>query len=241
MLHTEHPNFTQIFREVVRNCFFYPPGALWYVWACITALIILIWFMKYNKMKCAVIIGVILYIFALVSNTYYFVIIGTPFQIVVDRYMQVFISVRNGNFVGILFISIGIECSKIGKVSDKKLNILLLFSHLVFCTEVFILKNLEFVDDKTLYISLVYLTPLLLIKATRFKMNDVFPYKMLRDLSVGIYFLHRVVLSIIKAFVKRNNMIFDNVGVFIVTVLLCILICLISYKVPNRFVKQLLK
>lgn len=92
----------------IRNIIFYPEGALWYVQASIVGIWIVYCFKKYNKSKWLLPIGICLYIFALLCNNYYFVIENVAFAKIVDLYLYVSKSARNGLFYGFLFLWLGI-------------------------------------------------------------------------------------------------------------------------------------
>ena len=51
----------KIVLKIIRSVIFYPYGALWYVWASMIAVFLLYWFIKKDKIRLAIISGVLLY------------------------------------------------------------------------------------------------------------------------------------------------------------------------------------
>ena len=93
---------------LLKKVVFYPWGALWYVLALIIAILLLSFFYSKKKYYLPIIIGSFLYIFALLCNSYYFVTASNSvLRSIIDNYMNIFISARNGIFVGLLFVAIG--------------------------------------------------------------------------------------------------------------------------------------
>ena len=68
--------------QSLRNIIFYPIGALWYIQGVIVACIMLIPFFLKNRIKYALILGIPLFIFALICNRYNFAITPPPFDII---------------------------------------------------------------------------------------------------------------------------------------------------------------
>ena len=116
-------------RILIRTILFYPYGALWFVQACIIGVLLLYPFLKKDKLKLAITIGVFLYGFALVCNNYSFLIENTPLEKIITAYLDNFISARNGLFTGFVSIALGILCSQIyEKFSLKKKSSLLMMA-----------------------------------------------------------------------------------------------------------------
>ena len=237
----KHLGGKEIVINVFKSLIFYPQGALWYVWASIIALLILKPFIESNKVRLAVFLGVGLYSFALIGNTYYFLIENTILQKVIDFYLNYFISTRNGLFVGLLFMSLGIECSKFNVNKFHNLLVDFILLYILFVMEIFFLRDKTYVDDKALYIMLIPLIPTLLLGASKINLKLNIPSKKMRDLSVGVYFLHRAVLYCLNAVNVHYNL---NIGYFetyVIVTVIAILISLISYKIPNKRLNCFLK
>lgn len=218
----------------IRSSLFYPPGALWFVWACIIGSIMLIPFFKRNKLGLALILGIVLYVWALICNNYYFIIFDTSIKTLVDQYTKIFISPRNGIFLGFILLTIGACCSRI-KVPRKTSYALLLMSFTFLLAEVFLLKDRAYADEGSLYISQLLFIPSLLLVLLN---TDIYiPYDIsitMRKLSVGMYYLHKPILFIVS-FITMSVVVR-----FLTTLIVALAICLLSYNSKFKKLEQLL-
>jgi len=237
----KHENIQVIIVNVIKSLIFYPQGALWYVWASIIALIILWKFIENDRLKTAILLGIVLYSFALVCNTYYFVIENTIFQNIIDNYMSLFISARNGVFVGLIFMGMGIKCAYANVKKISLLNIALIISYLLFIFEIFQVRNKRYIDDKALYITLIILIPVLVLWASKINISLKVNNKKLREMSVGIYFLHRAILYCVNAINVHYSLDISFFHTFIIVTTIAIIVCRVSYKVPCKYINTLLR
>lgn len=224
-----------------QSIIFYPFGALWYVQACIVGALLLYPFLKRNKLTVAIIIGVILYSFALLANNYSFLIVDTPLESIVNTYLKYCVSARNGLFTGFVSLSLGMMCSKIHTQVLKKplkLNLVTLLLFVFYIAEVLIIRivNKAPLDDASLYITHLLFIPALFISTLQIKP----PIKtkisvLLRNLSTGVYFLHRPILYVVN-FVCTIGWI----NFFVVSAS-AICICLFIYKTHLKPFYSLLK
>lgn len=215
-------------------------GVLWYILALIVAVIILIFFIKKNKVKIAVILGILLYFFALICNNYYFLVENTFIEIIVNKYMQSCISARNGIFVGLLFVSIGIWLSEnINKIKLSKAITGFIVSYVTLFIEIFIVYGKDTFDDNALFISFIVLIPSMLIILLKsyqdFNLN--WNTEVLRNNSTGIYLKHRPILDVLYlANVKLNS--YES---FMLAMFLCLSILTILYKIDNKYINYVVK
>lgn len=225
-----------ILMRVVQSIIFYPYGALWYIQSSIVAIGLLYLFIKKGWMNQAIAIGIGLYGFALICNSYYFLTEGTILQKVVDIYLYYCVSARNGVFVGFLFLGLGIWLSNVienlNKNNKLKYSVVGLFiSFITLITEVSFVYGKNTADDNSLFISLIVLTPslLLLLTCIKFNISDTISVYA-RNLSTGMYFLHRPVLSVILIASAIGGYTIPSMLTFILVLLICMLICVASYK-----------
>ena len=238
--------FIGIAMRVVRSVIFYPYGALWYIWACMVAAVLLYIVLKGNKLLLGVGVGVILYAIALLMNSYYFLIEGTWIQRFVDFYLRIAVSARNGLFVGFIFMSLGVVIAKFENEIKRKNKLpiycVCFFSYMSLLVEIYLLQGRKTADDHSLFLSFLLLIPSLVITLLY---NNV-PIseriaKLFRNLSAGIYYLHRCllmflnILSIIVGF--KINRVLSFAGVLA----LSICICLWVYKKGKEPYVSLLK
>ncbi|MBR2951333.1 MAG: acyltransferase [Lachnospiraceae bacterium] len=234
--------------RLARAALFYPYGALWYVWASIIGCILLCWFIKINKLKLAMFLGILGYVFALLCNSYYFLIEGTLFQHFVDIYLKITTSARNGLFVGLPLLGIGICLAKIEQKLFEKKNlfftaICFLFSAVTLFIEVCFIQNKYVADDHSLFVSQLILIPALLIlllnKKTKY-LNTAQTI-LLRNMSTGIYFIHRPLLTIIRYIISFFDIELSGITQFIILSFLCLSICYFVFTHKKEPFYSLLK
>lgn len=220
---------------------FYPKGALWYVQACIIGVLLLYPFLRKNKFKFALVLGVFLYGFALLANNYSFLIVNTPLEPIIKTYLRYCISARNGLFTGFISIAIGILCSNLYPIVNKKrlLNILLLLITFgVYVAEVLMIRflNKTPLDDSSLYITHLFFVPVLFLVTLQFKIPIAPKVSVtLRNFSTGIYFLHRPILYIVGYFISAGWL------SFAIVLFTALAICLIVYETKPPLLYSLLK
>lgn len=224
-----------IVSDVVRHVLFYQYGALWYVGACIVGALLLYPFFKKRRINSALFVGAFLYMFALIVNNYYFFAVPFPnFRNLLDGYMQVFVSGRNGLFVGFFFLALGIKTEEIENsetnLKIEKCGILLLFSAIFYVMEIFFIRSKPTMDDGALYISHVFLIPLLILFLSKLKCTlGQRQTVIFRQLSVGMYFIHKIILSSIEIIdnlyqVFKGNVVLKTCIVVTVSLVVCLLV-----------------
>ena len=219
-----------VLRINAQSLLFYPYGALWFVQACIIGALLLTPFIKRGHMTRAIWIGLCLYIFALLCNNYYFLSYGI-LRKVIDTYMHYCISARNGLFVGFIFLALGVRIAACDNAYGLRKGLLLLvvgiFSLFV---EAYFLRGKAYADDGALFLMQLFFIPCLFNFILHLKFNQAFDTVLLRNLSIGMYLLHRPVLFIIEHISETIV-----VG-FVCTVLITMAICLFFYN--TRFLKM---
>lgn len=228
-------SISEIILQIVQHIVFYPYGALWYIQALIIAFAIIIPIYRKIRLSYILIIAFILYLFALICNNYYFFASHCGISDVVDIYIQLFISPRNGLFVGTLYVTIGLIIRKnepfILQMQKYKIILLLIFSYIILLTEVFCIKGKESVDDGGLYLSYCIVIPLIFMLTISFKNAPVWNSKLFRNLSTSIYLVHRPILMLWISFsVNILGCRFTPVEAFVLTLATGILISLVGYK-----------
>lgn len=227
--------------NIGRSVLFYPHGALWFVQACIIGAILLVPFVKKKRIKLAAVIGAALFCVALICNNYYFLVKGTPLQPVIELYLKLCVSPRNGLFVGFFYLAVGMLCGRVSKwavAHRTATGVVCLGLYLLYFVEILVLYYLDLPakDDGSLYISHVALVPTLLL--VTLTMDPPVPQEtsvLLRNLSTGMYYLHRPVLWFVA--------LVSSVGIlnFAIVAAACVLICILTYRSQNKFLCGLLK
>ena len=237
-------SFSKISIKVFRRLLFNPWGALWYVLALIVAVLLIIPFLKRDKIEYAVIIGAILYIFALLCNNYYFLVENTIFEQIIDKYLEIFITERNGLFVGLYFVSIGMYISNIITNKNVRINykvhtLILVISYLLFLLEILLIKNNIRKEEHSLFIMLTIVAPELFILTARLKGN--YNTKLLRNYSTGIYFTHMPIINVITIISNRMKTTLNNYILFIIVLLIAMILLTICYKIDNKYLNKFIK
>ena len=236
-------NVRLIIIKVIRQLIFYPWGALWFLSASMVAIVLSSFFIKKNKLLLAIIISIALYVIALLGNSYYFLLDNISIlKKMMDFYIKIFITVRNGIFVGFPIFIIGVYLStkesNIEKIGNKKIVFFLFIGIIVHIFEITFIRNKNYIDDHGLFFSTIYIAALLLMICihNNIKFRRVNPI-LLRNLSTGIYFTHSPINKYISLI--NNNI---NCWVkFFITLFLSITVCLIVYKINNKYINKVFK
>lgn len=240
---TEGSNILIIILKLIRKIIFYPWGALWFVLAVMVAIGIEYFFLKKDKLNLALILSAILFIIALLGNSYYFVLDGTPLKTLMDLYRKVCISTRNGIFVGFPIYTVGVYIAQkeniIENFKKHKLYIGLSLAVIIQICEVTFIRNHNYADDHSLFFTTIFIVAILLMLCIKYKNINCkkIDTKLLRNLSTGIYFMHSPILRY-TVLVKDDV---NNWVMFIGTVILTISISLVLYKVDNKYINNVIK
>ncbi|MDO5138712.1 MAG: acyltransferase family protein [Oscillospiraceae bacterium] len=227
--------------KLIQTALFYPKGAMWYLWASILAVctICALWEHK----KTLVLIGICGYAFALLCNSYFFFVSGTPIGNLVTAYMGVFITARNFLGVGVLFIGIGIWLSSdkcvVKRLTKPVLITLLCFFYALFFLEVWFIRGKEVLDDTSLFFALPALTLLLVELTLRTKTRYSASRSIeMRRLSTDLYYSHRAFNDYIGSVLV--SIFPNNVLKFIVVLTLCLCLHYITKNSHNKFIRAVL-
>lgn len=230
-------------KSIIPQVIFYPPGALWYVQASIIGAIIIGILLKFFSKRVVLIIGIIAYVFALICNNYYFVIDGTIVRSFVDLYLSQCISARNGFFVGFPFLFVGVymRCANFGIFRHKACQIITPIFFMAETVIVFIMSNGIFVDDGSLYFSQLLMAPLLLYWSMHIRGLNNEKSLIIRNLSTGMYFVHRIVLYSLNVILTVGGVDCFRWVLFPSTVVISALLCAIAYNQPIAWIKNMFK
>ena len=222
----EGHGISYILPRVVRSVLFYPWGALWYIQAVLIGVwLVFLWNKKFG-LKSGLFAGALLYSIALLCNSYYWTIEGSVLQRFVDLYLKGFDSARNAFFFGFFFLQIGILCSK---VSIKYPCGMLTGTFGLYLVELFLVRNKHMIDDGSLFIVSPFVA-FSLIQFAAARLSCERKTVVLRNLSTGIYVLHRPLIYSLLIF----GLIFDRnitpAVCFLAPLFVSIPFCLVAYK-----------
>lgn len=179
--------------KTVQHILFYPMNALWFIQASIVGALLLIPFYKRGSISAAVLLGIVLYAFALLCNNYYFLSEGTALRPIVDGYFKWFLAPHNGVFVGFLYLALGAFTERnLQKLTMGTTWILLGICYALYAAEVVLVhRHATFTDDGAFYVMQIAVVPLLLSVLTRLPEGpDSGRTILFRRLSTGMYLLH---------------------------------------------------
>lgn len=224
----------------IHNNIFYPKAGMWFVASMMLAALIISILYKHEALL--IILAIIGYSFALITNSYYFLIEGTAFQILVDTYLQYFVSARNGLFVGLSFFGTGIFISRREKNGIRfnafQSYIIFIVLLVAYILEILLLFGKMSADDNSIFISSALVSGSLFIASKNIKM----PYNknvsiVMRDLSKYIFFTHSFVMSYLSFVISRITQ--NELIILIHALVICSIIYLISKKSDYKFIKKL--
>jgi peptidoglycan/LPS O-acetylase OafA/YrhL len=236
-------SFFKVIILQLRNIIFYPKGALWFIQACIVAVWIIYFFIKHNKKHLILPLSCILYLFAMICNSYYFLIENTVLKRIVDIYLYITSSARNGLFIGVLFLYLGIIISDINKNKKLHTSVICTSTFILYCLylfELYMLQGNTMKDDGSLFVILPLFCASLCLLCVRFTSSST-NTKIFRNLSTGVYLIHAP-LGFFK-YVSILLFKFNPKGIihFLFISLASVCICLISYKSKNSKISNLLR
>lgn len=237
----QHLGIAAIILNVIKSVLFYPYGALWYVQALIIATIIVYFALKHNKLVCCLVAGVLLYLCGLLANTYYFLIVGSPIQSVIDWYLCVFVSSRNALFVGLFFVATGVTIAKYERIIEKRtaLGALVLFAAL-FVMELTLIRGSVSADDRSMYIAFVGLIPAIVTVLIKSDIK-IKCAKELRNYSTSLYFMHKAVIHVWLVIQRIFRVTFTESVEWFLVVGSCFVICQTVYKINNKWLNRIIK
>lgn len=253
--------------DIVKHICFYPYGALWYIQASIVGIILAYPFIKRKKINLALMISGICYIFALLANNYYFLTERYIFmKDCIDEYLNLFISARNGVFVGFFMLCLGIKTYEIYvRIRFKRYFLILsgLILYLMYLGEIVSLKDLCYIDDGALYLTHILFIPVLLLNllyscgqrakgtclhihlaaaARVFDCAELQNTVIFRNLSTGIYLVHRIIISLLIIIASLGIEVSrTKLSDFVIVLGSSIMLCLAAYRSKYSFFRNILK
>lgn len=208
-LYLSHLSPVIIFLKGLQSILFYPMGALWYIQALIIAFILLIPFIRKGKEILALIIGICLYLFALLSNSYFFLADNLALQGIIQDYNHIFISARNGFFVGFIFVTLGLLCAKYQKrlqtVGSRTIFAFTAILYGLTALETWATSGKAFIDERSLFIFYLPLIPAIFLSSLRLTLDKLSCSITLRHLSTSIYLLHAIIIRGLLLLIRHTT------------------------------------
>lgn len=241
--------------EILQRILFEPQGALWYIQASLIGALMLIPYLKRNQMCAAVVLGIVLYIFAEMCNNYYFAVEGTPLQPIMDSYLKYCLTSNNGVLVGFLFLALGV-CVEQFRLYERTglVRILLIVGMVVYIAEIAVIRPMQTeTGDGAFYFTQVLIAPMLLAAVIPLPQCIASERAvLLRNLSTGMYLLHMPIMWCYNRFADyilphipvlrhASGLVYFSYTKFAVVLLLSMAICLLAYRRPQSFICKVLK
>jgi len=234
-------NFTfQTIKILFQQIIFYPWGSLWFILSEIIAIIILYFFIKKDKIATAITMGCILLPICLLGDTYSFLLKDNYIQSIMNTYLKIALSTRNGLFAGFPLFTVGFVISyKEKKIYNTNIikNIILLF--VVTVIGIYEATKIRYLSSHYSFLITGVITAVLLviISITARSINIKINTCLLRNLSTSIYFMHRPIIYYLSLIgIKMSSK-----ELFFYTIFLIIILCYPLYKLNNKFINRIIK
>lgn len=233
---------TYIVLRVIQSIVFYPYGALWYIQAMIVGIWMLYFLvLKENKKRLGYCAGIPLFFVAIVCNSYYFLVENSVIGKYVRLYLKVAVSARNGIFYGFFVLWVGFISYRVYKknlVPSVIVKISFLVCYSLYLIELWNLKDKVMKDDGSIFIMSIPVTACLLMLSVRRKeVNN--QTVILRNLSTGIYLLHRPILYILTIIQILFSIDISHEIQFFMVSCAAVIICCVAYKRNYRIARYL--
>jgi surface polysaccharide O-acyltransferase-like enzyme len=222
---------------------------LWYLNATFFSVIV-ISFLLYKKVspKILISIALILYLIGLTAQSWFGIVHPlqnkTPFLWKLLKVIQkVIYTTRNGLFMGIIFMSIGMIFAFYNIKISKRISLLgFVISMLIMFIEVFLLKQMDFAREYDMYLSLLPAVFFLFSLIKQVSLPDNIIYKKLRILSSLIFYTHLWIKYIVNIIISHT---YDSLSLtpipFILILTITILVSMIIVKLSENRVFKWLK
>lgn len=224
--------------RTIQTIIFYPSGSMWFLYALLIGSFILEIAVKYFKSGVAWIVAIALYVIALLGNSYYFVSSEIGFQGIMDRYLDLCISPRNGLFL-FLFIWVGYSMADekvIEYAQNKRLCILgLCISMLILIFESWFTYGKQGADDSSLYLSTPFAVAMIMMVLIGNEMTKHMNYREMRRYSSDVYYTHPFFNTVINYMLPGMTAIR-----FVIVLALSTTTYFIFRRSENRFIRMIL-
>lgn len=232
-LYVSGESFNWTVLRLVRAAIFYPPGALWYVWASLTGVLIFYILIKKTGIRRTCIIGLVCYCAGLLGNSYCFLLNGFGIQRAVDLYLKIAVSTRNGLFVGFPLILLGVMLAKYReKFTEKKAvylsALILLLSIILMFGEIALVSVRNAGYETALLISYPIIVSAVLVLLLNIRWSPINTGNMIvfRKLSMDIYFVHRPILTCMRYFTVWAEVEISHMEEFFILAILSVAVCM---------------
>lgn len=208
---------------------------LWFLPSLVFAEVAVYYLLKHTSMKITLIISSVLYVIGMFGNVYPELIEKVPYvSIMFSAYIKVFVTMRNGLFFGMMFITLGAYFAK-HKMNVNQNSvisfILCILSMIGLIVECFLIQMNGFMRPLTsMYIMLIPSVSFLFMWLITLQFKEKEIYKVLRILSILMYVSHIIFVIIMNTLLPTMNSLLLYSCVVICTLLFSICIYILSKK-----------
>lgn len=207
---------------------------LWFLPALILAVYIVYLLLFFLGLQKTVWIGIVLYLLGMAGNVYGDFILQLPLiGNVLDIYLKLFSTTRNGLFFGVLFVVIGAIFAKRNFYLKNRYVVLgMIVSAILLFVECFLLRSYGFMNDLTsMYFMNIPCMFFIFLFLLRIQIKKRKVYKVLRVLSLLIYVLHVMIINVVVKIAPSLNSLAVYGIVVVMTLILSLCIYFLSKKI----------
>ena len=224
---------------VIQSAVFNPKGLMWFILALIISSFILE-FMLRRHVPAAAMGGIaaVLFAFALLCNTYYFLVSDTALGKAIDVYLRTCITARNGLFLFVyMFIGYAISSESMKAIRRGALILMVAAGCGLLVAEASLLLHVEKADDASLFLSYLVLIPSFILLLTTIA-APVPHHRALRSLSGVMYYTHPVFALLFN--VLLSSMMGAGVLKFVIVLAATVAVWAATKDSKNRFIRKML-
>lgn len=244
ILHTDQQKITlkyiilKIWRTIVETSYY----QLWYFPALIFGVFLVYILLKYIKVEKILILSIVFYVIGLFGQTYYGVIENIEIlNKIFNKYTSLFMTTRNGLFMGFFFVTLGLYFSK-KKIVIKFKNAMLGFvlSTIAMTIELLLVSRADWIYNDVTFIFLIPSTFFLFYLITHVKLKERECYIYLRESSTLIFCVHKMFIDIYTVLFRKLEMSINDLSMFIIVAISSIVFSfIVIYLVRKKDIKIL--
>ena len=209
-------------------------GSLWYISSMVIGLIFINEFLKKNKYLSLIVLSGLFFAFGLMGDSYAGIFAGTIVEDMTFLYKNIFMMMQVGITCSVPFLTIGILINRLNLIEKvKKVNLLLSLGIIILLIEAFILYKTGIAVDYNMYVSLLFVGPLLFIWTMRsnFKVSDK-TSELCKKYSLLVYVLHQPLM--LGMGMLRPEFMSNSILKFLITLTLSFIVATIIIKIQDK-------
>lgn len=189
---------------------FYPSGANWYLLASFIGMFLVTFCYQKLGLKVGDFLAIACYFVLLIGNSYYYLVIDYhPLSYAIQIYRKIFISTRNGLFVGFPMILLGVLIGKSQMEKAKTLVLLFLWvgSTVLCALEVRALyPKMHSIFDNSFLLTYLLCAPMLVLLCVKVNFFADINTRLLRKLSTSIFMTHHLFIYLFKGVIYNTTL-----------------------------------